>query len=63
MKDLKASNALLVIWCFCDESQCKVINDKALDSYYMNGHTPHTLITGKPTNISYICEFGWYYWY
>ena len=38
------------------------MNATVCDKYHLNGHTPHTLITGKPTDISDIYEFGWYKW-
>jgi hypothetical protein len=25
-----------------------------------NGEVPETIMTGSTTNISHICEFGWY---
>ena len=27
-----------------------------------NGEVPETIMTGSTTNISHICEFGWYDW-
>ena len=61
-KDLKASNKPLVIWCYSAENRSKIINAKARENYHLNGQTPHTLLTGKPTYISAICEFLWYNW-
>ena len=57
-KDLKDYNAPLVMWCYFDKCHSKIINAASRDNYHFNGQIPNTFITGPPTNISYICEFG-----
>ena len=44
------------------ERRSKIINSTARDNYHFNSQTPHTLITGQPTDISAIFEFRWYKW-
>ena len=61
-KELKASNAPLVLWNYFDERFPKITNDTERENYHLNSQTPHPLMTGHPTDISYICEFGWYKW-
>ena len=60
-KDFKASNEPLVLWCYCFERQYKIINATEHDNFHLNGQTPHTVMTGHPTDLSTICEFLWYY--
>ena len=62
-KDLKAYNEPLALWLFCAERLSKTIINTACDNYHLNSHTPHTLMTGEQTDISAICDLGWYAWW
>ena len=62
MKYLKSSNAPLVLWCYCVYLQSKSINATVRDNFHLYVQTPDTLITGQTTDISAICELGWYNW-
>ena len=62
MKELKDSNVPLFFLCYCDECQYKMINAIDCDNFHLKGKTPQTFMTGHPTDILDICEFGWYDW-
>ena len=50
-KDVKASNAPLVLWCYFSELCSKIINATDRDNYHLNGQTKHTLSIFQPTDI------------
>ena len=47
---------LNVEWC------AKVLSATAHEHFQLDGMTPRTKLTGQPTDISNLCEFGWYEW-
>ena len=61
-KEFKAFNAPLVLWCYCAECRSKIINYTTHEKYHLNGQTSYTSMTVQPTDISAICEIGWYNW-
>ena len=61
-KLLKESDAPLVLWDFCLERLCKIFNHTALNLFQLDGMTPHTMMTGQPSDILAICEFAWNDW-
>ncbi len=49
-----------VLWDHCIELEA-LIHSSTINSVYMtNGEVPETIMTGSTTDISHICEFGWY---
>ena len=60
--DLFKSNAPLVLWCYCIERRADIVNVTVRSNYMLQGKTPHLMMTGQPTDISNICEYGWYEW-
>ena len=61
-KDMFDSNSPMVFWCYCVEQQADIINATVRSNFLLQGNTPHTKLTGQLTDISSLCEFGWYEW-
>ena len=61
-RDLFQSDSPMVFWCYCVERRADIINATVRSNYLLQGQTPYTKLTGQPTDISSICEFGWYEW-
>ena len=61
-KDMFDSNCPMILWCYCVERRAEIINSTARSNYLLQGQVPSTRMTGQPTDISAICEFGWYQW-
>ena len=62
VRELKATGAPMKLWCYLGEWFCKVNNSLAREIYQLQGQTPSFKATGQITDISSICEFGWYDW-
>ena len=60
--DLFRSNAPLILWCYCLERRVEIINSTCRSNPLLKNETPHTKLTGQPTDISRICEYAWYEW-
>ena len=56
------SDCPMVLWCYCIERWAEIINSTARSNYLLQGQVPSTRMSGQPTDISAICEFGWYQW-
>ena len=39
-----------------------IISNTVLDIYMIDGEVPETVMKGKSSDISHICEFSWYQW-
>ena len=61
-KDMFESNCPMVLWDYAIERRAKIICSTTRSNYLLDGHTPHTKLTGQPTDISNIMDFGWYEW-
>ena len=61
-KDMFDSNCPMVFWCYCVERRAEIINSTIRSNHLLQGQPPHSMLTGQPTDISSICEFGWYDW-
>ena len=61
-KDMFDSNCPMIFWCYCIERRADIINATARSNHLLQGMTPYTMLTGQPTDISTICEYGWYEW-
>ena len=62
LRALKNSNCPMKLWDYCATYMANVNNSIAHDHFQLQGTTPHTMMTGQPTDISSLCEFGWYEW-
>ena len=61
-KDMLQENSPLVFWEYCAERRAAIINMKAKDLFQLQGQTPHFATLGEESDISNICQFGWYEW-
>jgi hypothetical protein len=60
--DLVKSNSPLVFWDYCVERRAKIINSVARNNLHLQGQVPEMKMTGRPHDISNLCEFNWYEW-
>ncbi len=51
-----------VLWDHCIELEALICSLTSNTVYMTNGKVPETIMTGSTTNISHLCEFGWYDW-
>jgi hypothetical protein len=51
-----------VLWDHCTELEALIRSLTSNNVYMTNSKVPETIMTGSTTNISHICEFGWYDW-
>ena len=60
-----SSGAPRVIWDHCFELQAEIRLHTALDMFALSGDVPGTVLTGDTSDISHLCQFGWYdcVWY
>ncbi len=49
-----------VLWDHCIELEALICSLTSNSVYMTNGKVPETIMTGSTSNISNICEFGWY---
>ena len=61
-KDLRLSNAPMVLWDYCMEQRALIHNAISLLLFQNQGLTPHEATFGQQGDISNICNFGWYQW-
>lgn len=61
-KDLDATGAPAVFWCYALERRAAINNSIARDNVHCQGQTPETVMTGQPTDISNLSEFKFYEW-
>ena len=61
-QDLKRSGCPLVFWCYCLERRTLINNYTSRNNFELKGMTPHSYLTGEMTDISNLCNFGWYEW-
>ena len=60
--DLVSTDSPLCLWCYCIERRAKINNAIAKNIALLEGQVPNSMMTGQPTDISSLCEFGWYEW-
>jgi hypothetical protein len=51
-----------ILWDHCIELEALIRSSTSNNIYMTNGKVPETIMTGSSTNISHLCEFGWYDW-
>jgi hypothetical protein len=51
-----------VLWDHCIELEALIRSLTSNSVYMTNGEVPETIMTGSTTDISHICEYGWYDW-
>ena len=60
--DTIKANSPLVLWCYCLQRRARINSSMARNNFQLDGMTPHSFLTGEITDISNICNFGWYEW-
>jgi len=60
--DMKKAGSPMAYWDYCGERRARIMNATAKDIFMLQGQTPHSFMTGQPTEISHLCEFAWYEW-
>ena len=60
--DIVSTNSPLVLWCLCLERRVEIKNATASENYLLRSDVPHSYMTGEMTDISHLCNFGWYEW-
>ena len=61
-REMKRTKSPMKLWDYCVEWSANVLSSIAHDHYQLQGMTPKTKLTGQLTDISNLCEFGWYEW-
>ena len=61
-KDLRMSNAPMVLWDYCLERRANIHNVLPRPLFQNNGATPHEATFGEQGDISNLCQFAWYQW-
>jgi len=51
-----------VLWDDCLEYESMIRSNTAHDVYELGGETPETIVSGETSDISQLCELGWYEW-
>lgn len=61
-KDLRTSDAPMVLWDYCMERRAQIHNAIPRPLFQSQGNTPHEATFGQQGDISNICNFSWYQW-
>jgi hypothetical protein len=61
-KDLRSSNAPMVLWDYCIERRVQIHNMTPRSLFQNKGLNPYTITFGLTADISNLCNFGWYEW-
>ena len=61
-RDMVQANSPMILWCFCIEYRVAIMNSCAQHNFLLQRQTPHSKMTGRPTDISHLCQFSWYEW-
>ena len=56
------SNSPKPLWDHCLELSSRVRSSTQHNLYQLKGEVPETVMTGETTDISHLCEYGWYDW-
>ena len=61
-KDLRASNAPMVLWDYAIQRRASIHNDVPRTLLQADGQMPHVSNFGFQGDISNLCTFGWHKW-
>ena len=61
-KDLRKSDALMVLWDFCAELRMCINNLTAWPLFQLQGQNPQIATLGEEGDICNVCQFKWYEW-
>ena len=56
------TNSPMVFWCYYIESRASVINGTIRVNHLLEGQPQYFRLMDQPTDISSICQLGWYDW-
>ena len=59
-KDMTESNSPIRLWDYCVERVASVHNMTSRNIFKLQGLTPHTALTEEHSDISNLCQFGWF---
>ena len=59
-KDMRASNAPMVLWDYCIQRRAAIHNATPKKLFQNGGMTSYECTYGVQGDISYICQFNWY---
>ena len=59
-KDLRKSDASMVLWDLCAECRMCINNLTARPLFQIQGQNPHLATFGEEGDISNVCQFKWY---
>ena len=51
-----------MLWDDCLELEAYIYSNMALDIFKLDGMTPETNMSGETSDITTLCEYGWYQW-
>ena len=60
--DMIESDCPMVFWDYCVERRAKIINSVSRMNPHLQGQVPESKMTGRPHDISNLCEYQWYEW-
>jgi len=61
-RDMRESNSLMSLWCYCIERRVKIHNAVPRPNFQNKGLSPYAATFGTPDDISKVCNYGWYEW-
>ena len=61
-RKMMSTNSPKKLWDHSLELEAIVRSHTAHDHFGLDGEVPETLMTGRPGDISHICEYSWYQW-
>ena len=61
-KDLRASDAPMVLWDYCIQRRAAIHNVTPRHLFQNDGLNPHTITYGTQADISNLCTYQWYQW-
>ena len=61
-RDIEMSGSPMVFWCYCMEQRSEIMACSARNNSNLNDMVPCSMMTGKITDVSHLCNFQWYEW-
>ena len=59
---MKDTDSPLIFWDYCAERRVKINNLTAKNLFQLHGSNANQKITGDPSDISNLCQLGWFDW-
>ena len=61
-KDLRESNAPMILWDYCLERRMQIMNLTARNTHKLAGSNPYSVTFGGQADISNLVQYGWFEW-